>query len=37
MKTQNMNQLVQIRKRKPKMKYFDKLVHKATQERQIYS
>eukprot|EP00347_Sterkiella_histriomuscorum_P024110 403332273 len=37
MKVQNLNQMVQIRKKKPKLKYYDKLQVKAQQERQIYS
>ncbi|CDW85027.1 leucine rich repeat family protein [Stylonychia lemnae] len=36
-KIQDMNQMIQIRKKKPKLKYYDKLAMKAQQERQIYS
>ena len=37
MKVTNLNSMVQIRKKKPKMKYNDKLVYRSNQERQIYS
>lgn len=35
MKVTNLNNMVQIRKKKPKMKYNDKLVHKDAKERQV--
>ena len=37
MKVTNLNSMVQIRKKKPKMKYNDKLIYRSNQERQIYS
>jgi hypothetical protein len=37
MKVANLNSMVQIRRKRPKMKYQEKLVFKAQQERQIYS
>ena len=36
-KVTNLNSMVQIRKKKPKMKYNDRLVYRSNQERQIYS
>ena len=33
MKVQNMNNLVQIKKKRPKMKYNDHLAYKAEKER----
>ena len=37
MKVTNLNNMVQIRKKKPKMKYNDKLEHKDAKERQMIS
>ena len=36
-KVTNLNSMVQIRKKAPKMKYNDKLAYRSNQERQIYS
>ena len=36
-KVTNLNNMVQIRKKKPKMKYNDRLIYRSNQERQIYS
>ena len=37
MKVTNLNNMVQIRKKKPKMKYNDKLEHRDAKERQMIS
>ena len=37
MKVQNLNSLVQIKKKRPKMKYHDRLAFQAEKERQQYS
>jgi len=36
-KVTNLNQMVQIKRKRPKLKYQDKLIHQAQQERRIYS
>ena len=36
-KVTNLNNMVQIRKRKPKMKYNDRLIYRSNQERQVLS
>lgn len=36
-KVTNLNQMVQIKRKRPKLKYQDKLIHQAQQERKIYS
>ena len=37
MKVQNLNSLVQIKKKRPKLKYNERLAFQAHKERQIYS
>ena len=36
-KVTDLNNMVQIRKRKPKMKYNDRLIYRSNQERQVFS
>ena len=37
MKTTNLNSMVQIKKKKPKMKYTDKVAYRSEKQREIYS